>query len=171
MRRRTVAIILTLVVVSFFVGYLSMAGDTQGFPRKLGAMTLTNVKVESEALSELSVMHELSPAVVMMDAFIVDYTGMGESSAIVYVSLHESEEQAQDLLDLMNSKIDPSDGYTYIREMNLPGDDQPPVYYTEGHGAVHYIWAKGEKLYWIALKGLSLSMRLDVLEESLRTLP
>jgi hypothetical protein len=55
--------------------------------------------------------------------------------------------------------------------MSLPGDDYPVVYFTEGHGAQHYLWAKGDKLYWIALKGLSLSMRLDFLEESLRTLP
>lgn len=171
MRRRTAAIILVAVVASFFIGYLSLAGNTLGFPRKLGSMTLTNIKSESESLSELSIMHEMSPAVVMNEAFIVDYAGMAETSAIVYVSSHESEEQAQELLDLMNSKIDPSDGYTYVREMNLPGDDHPTVYFTEGHGAYHYLWAKGEKLYWIALKGLSLTMRLDFLEESLETLP
>ena len=171
MRRRTVAIILVAVVVSFFVGYLSLTGDTQGFPRKLGSMTLTNIKSETEALSEISIMHSMSPEVKMETAFIVDYAGTGEASAIIYVSLAEDEEQAQMLLDLMNSKIDPSDGYTYTREMTLPGDGLPTVYYTEGHGAYHYLWARGDKLYWIAVQGLSLSMRLDILEESLRTLP
>ena len=171
MRRRNVAIILVAVVVSFFVGYLSLTGDTQGFPRKLGSMTMTNVKSETEALSEISIMHEMSPEVKMEEAFIVDYAGMGEASAIVYVSLAENEEQAQDLLDLMNSKIDPGDGYTYTREMSLPGDGLPTVYYTEGHGAYHYLWAEGDKLYWIALQGLSQSMRLEVLKESIRTLP
>jgi hypothetical protein len=170
MKRRYVAIIL-VVVVSFFVGYMSLTGDAQRFPRKLGSMTLTNVKYETEALSEISIMHEMSPEVQMEEAFIIDYVGMGEASAIVYVSLAENEEQAQDLLDLMNSKIDPSDGYTYTREMSLPGDNYPVVYFTEGHGAYHYLWAKGDKLYWIALKGLSQSMRLNFLKESIRTLP
>ena len=170
MKRRYVAIIL-VVVVSFFVGYLSLTGDAEGFPRKLGSMTLNNVKSETESLSEISIMHDMSPEVKMEEAFIVDYTGMGDTSAIVYVSLAENQEQAQDLLDLMNFKIDPSDGYTYTREMSLPGDDYPVVYFTEGHGAHHYLWAKGDKVYWIALQGLSQSMRLDFLKESIRTLP
>ena len=99
----------------------------------------------------------------------VDKWFQGDASAIVYVSIEEDEEQAQDLLDLMNDKIDPSDGYTYVKEMNLIGDNHPAVYYTEGHGAHHYIWAKGDRLYWIALSGLSLTARLDFLE-SLGTL-
>ena len=70
----------------------------------------------------------------------------------------------------MNIKIDPSDGYTYVKEMNLIGDDHPSVYFSEGHGAHHYIWAKGDRLYWIALSELSLTERLDFLEESLGTL-
>ena len=171
MRRRTVAIILVAVVVSFFVGYLSLAGITHGFPRKLGTMTLTNVESETEALSEISIMHGMSPEVKMEEAFIVDYAGPGETYAIVYVSLAENEKQAQEQLDLMNSKIDPSDEYTYTREMSHLGGDHPVVYFTEGHGAHHYLWAKGDKLYWIAVQGLSLSMRLDFLEESLSTLP
>lgn len=121
--------------------------------------------------SEISIMHRMSPEVKMEAAFIVDYAGTGEASAIIYVSLAEDEEQAQELLDLMNAKIDPGDGYAYTREMSLPGDGLPAVYYTEGHGAYHYLWAQGDKLYWIAVQGLSQSMRLDFLEESLRTLP
>jgi hypothetical protein len=114
-------------------------------------------------------MHFMSPEVKMVDAFIVDYE-KGDASAIVYVSIEKDEEQAQHLLDLMNIKIDPSDGYTYVKEMKLIGDDHPAVYYTEGHGAHHYIWAKGDRLYWIALSGLSLTERLDFLKESLGTL-
>ena len=169
MRRKTVAIILVAVVS--FVGYLSLMGDTQGFPRKLGSMSMAQFSSGSEALSELTIMHLMSPEVKMVDAFIVEYEGKGDASAIVYVSIAEDEEQAQDLLDLMNIKIDPGDGYTYVREMSLPGDDHPAVYYSEGHGAHNYNWAKGDRLYWIALSDISLTERLDFLEESLGTLP
>ena len=134
-------------------------------------MSMARFSSGSEALSELTIMHLMSPEVKMVDAFIVEYEGKGDAVAIVYVSIAEDEEQAQDLLDLMNEKIDPGDGYTYVREMRLPGDDHPAVYYSEGHGAVHYIWAEGDRLYWIALSGLSLTERLDFLEESLGTLP
>ena len=172
MRRKTVAIILVAVVaVVSFVGYLSLMGDTQGFPRRLGFMSMARFSSGSEALSELTVMHLMSPEVKMVDAFIVEYEGKGDASAIVYVSLAEDEEQAQDLLDLMNVKIDPGDGYTYVEEMSLPGDGHPAVYYSEGHGAHHYIWAEGDRLYWIAVSGLSLTERLDFLEESLGKLP
>ena len=170
MKRRTVAIILVAVAAILSVGYIALRGDTQGFPRKLGSMTLSQFASGSAALSELNIMHFMSPEVKMVDAYIVEYEGKGEVSAIVYVSIEEDEEQAQDLLDLMNEKIDPSDGYTYVKEMKLIGDDHPDVYYTEGHGAHHYIWAKGDRLYWIALTGLSLTERLDFLEESLGTL-
>ena len=171
MRRRTVAIVLVIVAVASFVGYLTLTGDTQGYPRKLGSMTRTKFSSGSAALSELKIMHLMSPEVKMVDAFIVEYAGKGDVSAIVYVSIAEDEEQAQDLLDLMNIKIDPGDGYTYSKEMSLPGDGLPTVYYTEGHGAHHYLWAKGDKLYWIAVSGLSLTERLDFLGESLGTLP
>lgn len=171
MRKRYVAIILVAVAASLSIGYIYLTGDTQGYPRKLGSMTLTKFTSGTSALSELSIMHFVSPEVKMVDAFIVEYAGKGDASAIVYVSLAENEEQAQELLDLMNFKIDPSDGYTYIREMKLADDDYPTVYYTEGHGAHHYLWAEGDKLYWIAVQGLSLTERLDFLEESLRTLP
>jgi len=171
MRRRTVAIILVAVATTLLVGYIALRGDTQGYPRKLGSMTLSQFTSGSAALSELNIMHLMSPEVKMVDAFIVDYEGKGDASAIVYVSIEEDEEQAQHLLDLMNIKIDPSDGDTYVKEMNLRGEDLPAVYYTEGHGAHHYIWKRGDKLYWIAVQGLSQSMRLDFLEESLRALP
>ena len=172
MRRRTVAIILVAVVaVVSIVGYLTLTGDTQGFPRRLGSMTMAEFSAGPGALSELNIMHFMSPEVKMVDAFIVEYEGKGDSSAIVYVSIEEDEEQAQDLLDLMNEKIDPGDGYTYVKEMKLTGDDHPAVYYTEGHGAHHYIWAKGDRLYWIALQGISLIIRLDFLDESLRVRP
>ena len=171
MRRRTVAIILVAVAVASFAGYLTLTGDTQGYPRKLGSMTRTQFSSGSAALSELTVMHLMSPEVKMVDAFIVEYAGKGDASAIAYVSIAEDDEQAQDLLDLMNIKIDPGDGYTYTKEMRLPGDGLPTVYWTEGHGAHHYLWAKGDKLYWIAVSGLSLTERLDFLEESLGTLP
>ena len=42
MKRRFMAIIL-VVVVSFFVGYLSLTGNAEGFPRKLGSMTMANI--------------------------------------------------------------------------------------------------------------------------------
>ena len=171
MKRKTVAIIMIGVALAFFVRYLTFTGETQGFPRKLGSMSMAQFSSGSEALSELNVMHLMSPEVKMVDAFIVEYEGKEDASAIVYVSLAEDEEQAQDLLDLMNIKIDPGDGYTYVREMSLPGDDHPAVYYTEGHGAHHYIWAKGDRLYWIAVSDISLTERLDFLEESLGTLP
>lgn len=171
MRRRNVAIILVAIAASLAIGFVYLTGDTQGYPRKLGSMTLTRFTSGASALSELTIMHSMSPEVKMVDAFIVDYTGKGDASAIVYVSIAEDEEQAQDLLDLMNEKIDPGDGYTYTREMRLPGDDHPAVYYTEGHGAHHYLWAEGDKVYWIAVQGLSQSMRLDFLDESLRALP
>jgi len=172
MRGRTVAIILVAVVaVVSFAGYLSLTGGTHGFPRRLGSMSIARFSSGSEALSELNVMHLMSPEVKMVDAFIVEYEGREDAVAIVYVSLAEDEEQAQDLLDLMNEKIDPGDGYTYVREMTLPGNGHPAVYYSEGHGAHHYIWAEGDRLYWIALSGLSLTERLDFLEESLGTLP
>ena len=133
-------------------------------------MTLAEFTSGASALSELTIMHLMSPEVKMVDAFIVEYE-KGDASAIVYVSIAEDDEQAQDLLDLMKEKIDPGDGYTYTREMSLPGDDHPAVYHTEGHGAHHYLWAEGDKVYWIAVQGLSLSARLDLLEESLGALP
>ena len=170
MKRKTVAIILVAAAATLLVGYISLRGDTQGFPRKLDSMKMSQFASGSAALSELNIMHFMSPEVKMVDAYIVEYEGKGDASAIVYVSIEEDEEQAQDLLDLMNDKIDPSDGYTYVKEMNLIGDNHPAVYYTEGHGAHHYIWAKGDRLYWIALSGLSLTARLDFLEESLGTL-
>ena len=154
-----------------FVGYLSLMGGTQGFPRKLGSMSMARFSFGSEDLSELTVMHLMRPEVKMVNAFIVEYEGKGDAVVIVYVSLAEDEEQAQDLLDLMNEKIDPGDGYTYVEEMSLPWDGHPAVYYSEGHGAHHYIWAEGDKLYWIALSGLSLSRRLDFREESLSAFP
>jgi len=169
MRRKNVAIILVAVAATLLVGYIALRGDTQGYPRKLGSMA--KFTSGSAALSELNIMHLMSPEVKMVDAFIVDYEGKGDASAIVYVSIEEDEEQAQRLLDLMNIKIDPSDGYTYVKEMNLIGEDLPAVYYTEGHGAHHYLWKRGDKLYWIAVQGLSQSMRLDFLDESLRALP
>ncbi len=171
MRRRTVAIILVAVAVILFGGYLTLGENPQGYPRKLGSMIRSQFTSGTSALSELNIMHLMSPEVKMVDAFIVEYAGKEDTSAIVYVSIAEDEEQAQDLLDLMNIKIDPSDGYTYVKEMKLIGDDKQAVYFTEGHGAIHYIWAKGDKLYWIALSGLSLTARLDFLEESLGTLP
>ena len=171
MRRRNVAIILVAVAASLVIGIVSLTGDTQGYPRKLGSMTLARFTSGASALSELTIMHLMSPEVKMVDAFIVDYEGKGDASAIVYVSIAEDEKQAQDLLDLMNEKIDPGDGYTYTREMRLPGDSLSTVYYTEGHGAHHYLWKKGDKLYWIADQGLSQTMRIDFLDESLRVLP
>ena len=170
MKSRTVAFILIAVAVMLSVGYIALSGDTQGFPRKLGSMTLSQFSSGSAALSELNIMHFMSPEVKMVDAFIVDYKGKGDASAIVYVSIEEDVEQAQHLLGLMNEKIDPSDGYTYVSEMRHIGDNHPTVFYTEGHGAHHYLWAKGDRLYWIALTGLSLTERLDFLEESLETL-
>jgi hypothetical protein len=71
----------------------------------------------------------------------------------------------------MNEKIDPSDGYTYVKEMKLTDESHPTVFYTEGHGAHHYLWTQADRLYWIALSGLSLTDRLDFLEESLGILP
>jgi hypothetical protein len=172
MRRRTVAITLVaLVAIVSLMGYLSLTGDTQGFPRRLGSMSMAEFKTGTEALSELDIMHLRSPEVKMVDAFIVKYEGKEDDTAIVYVSIEEDDEQAQDLLDLMNEKIDPSDGYTYVKEMSLLGEGLPTVYYTEGHGAHHYLWAQGDRLYWIALSGLSLTDRLDFLEESLGVLP
>lgn len=71
----------------------------------------------------------------------------------------------------MSIKIDPGEGYTYVKEMGLPGDDHPAVYYTGDHRVHYYLWAEGEKLYLIALQVLSLSRRLDFLEESLSAYP
>ncbi len=94
MRRRTVAIILVAMAATLSVGYVALRGDTQGFPRKLGSMSLSQFASGSAALSELNIMHFMSPEVKMVDAFIVEYAGKGDASAIVYVSLAEDEEQA-----------------------------------------------------------------------------
>lgn len=70
-------------------------------------------------------------------------------SAIVYVTIYKSKEEAKKDFDRMTRKISPENSvFIYPQFFDYQGNS---IYKCFGMGMTHYVFASNEKLYWISV--------------------
>jgi hypothetical protein len=115
-------------------------------PARLGAMTLSARVSGTDAAAIVNRMH--GEEVAQAKNFIGLYSSMA-GNATVYASIFSSPSAAQSAVLAMSSRI--SGGapeFSHYREFSSRGQQ---VSMCTGLGQIHYFFARGRTLYWIAV--------------------
>ena len=113
-----------------------------------------------DAIEATRKLHGDSVKVQMKDAAVLRYRG-GGAEATIWVSRTENNEQASSLMESMNDAIDPGDGFTSPVIVSVPRAESRTVYYVYGYESDHYYYLNEERVYWIAVTGLSVKTQLE----------
>ena len=128
---------------------LLLAGCNQGpsaphFDQRIGPLELVKLVEGEEAIRQIDKLHGKPLAVLR--GYIAHYEGNHEK-ATLWVSEAESEEAAQEQVDVMLQKMkdNPRSPFGNYRTLNRPGE---PVIAFDGLGQVHYVFRDGPWVYW-----------------------
>ena len=137
--------------------------ENDDFPDVFMDMQLVIISSGDAAIIDVQTLHS-SEGIALENAYILKYKNPQGKTATFWISESASKTDAALLLDDMNRKIPSSKVFTLPVEMNIEGTF---VYYTEGIGEFHYYYAKGNRVYWIALSEKDEGMRMDAVIEAL----
>ncbi len=136
-------------------------------PKELAGLPITRELQGEEAARLVTRMH--GKAVVPKEN-IVAYYGRERIPNVVYLSRYPSEDGAKQALKRMAEKIGPgSYGFTHHGRFSV---QSIPVHFVLGHGQIHFFFAKGKGLYWLAIDPTRAQEALaDLLEVSSKKVP
>lgn len=118
-------------------------------PDELGGLSLISQKSGVDALRELSIMHQGSERLILIDGHIAAYGSEGREAIRLWVGEAEDEETAQRLLERMNAGMGSSGTFSEPQLHIISGK---AVYFVTGMGMSNYYFASGRNVVWVATK-------------------
>lgn len=140
--------------------------DDDDFPDVFMDMQLVIKSSGDAAITDVQTLHS-TQNIALDNAYILKYKDPQGKTATFWISESSSKTDATLLLDDMNRKIPASKVFTLPVEMDIEG---MMVYYTEGIGEFHYYYAKGNRVYWIALSEKDDGVRMDAVGVALESM-
>lgn len=161
-RMHAVGLLVALLLIAspLFVQFT----DDSDFPDSFMDMQLMIISSGDAAIDDVLTLHS-SEGIALDNAYIVKYKNPQGKTATFWISESSSKTDAVLLLDDMNREIPSSKVFSLPIEMNIEGT---LVYYTEGIGEFHYYYAKGNRVYWIALSEKDEAVRMDAVRGALK---
>jgi hypothetical protein len=114
-------------------------------PEELLGFKLIQKTSGENAIKEIKRLHPKNFEII--DGYVGEYTNFNGSKIQVWISVSESREKAEELLDLMNKNMGNSRIFFNQREENI---NEKTVYRVEGMGMDHYYYSQKERVVWIA---------------------
>lgn len=141
----TASVFLLLHVCSFH-GHAAEHLSSEHMPETIVGMQLEKVISGEEAARIVNRMHR--DEVATRENFIGHYQGDGRS-AVYYVSLYDSPDQAEDAMEAMAAVMKKEGhGFTHLMKRS---DQDTPFYMALGQGQAHYFFSRDIELVWLAV--------------------
>jgi len=163
--RGKAGLVLSLALGLGFLALLAVSFRGQvlrkpAFPPHLGGLELTHQVSGPEAIRDIERLHGVR--MDMADASIFHYSAGGERVQ-VWVARAPSEKGAEDLLQRMTLGMEGGDSpFTPPRPQIMDGQE---VFFSQGQGAYHYYYRKGDRVIWVQIEARDPQL---LLQEALR---
>ncbi len=169
--RSEIYLIIFIIAVISITGllYLQTQKNPYGiFPEKLGDMNIVLYRDGDVAMKEVKGLHGNNPGVIIENAYIANYKGTLSSKAKFWVSESKTREEAESLLEFMNSRVGKTGMFSESTSMDLEGIT---VYFVTGQpelGLYHYFYGKDKRVFWIQVDNPDEAYRLNFVKESIK---
>ncbi|NOZ83885.1 MAG: hypothetical protein GXP60_03610 [Epsilonproteobacteria bacterium] len=154
------------VVVIVLAVFLYVRADENSrygiFPAKLADMSIVLYEEGKPAISAIQRLHG-GIDMHLKNAFIADYEGSSGNKVKFWVSKSKNNRIAKALLATMTGKIGKTGMFSKPIRSNI-GD--LTVYYVAGLGKYHYIWIKGDRVFWLQINNPSKVYQRGIVRKS-----
>jgi len=124
----------------------SRQASASPLPNLLHGMELVQASAGRDAAAMIERLHRKD---VAPDQTYIGHYGTGPSHAMLYVSLFESEDEAESVLEDMSTDIgEGSSGFGHHGTFAVDGTE---IHLVLGQGQVHFFFVKGVNLTWLAM--------------------
>lgn len=151
-KKSAVLFLLGLVLLGGLVTWLLLpdvegALGVESFPHQIGSMEMTGPVISGqEAIDQISKLHGLP--IELADGYIATYAGQSQMMQL-WISVSNSEEEAAQLIKLMDEKMPQNQVFSNYRVIEIDGK---PYYYVTGIGMEHVYYQSGKKAVWIGIQ-------------------
>ncbi len=118
-------------------------------PDELGRLLLMSHKSGDAAIKELSIMHQGSESLTLVDGHIAIYSSGEGGEVMLWIGEAENEDIAQRLLEYMNAGMSSSRVFTKPQLRLISGQ---AVYFVTGMSMSNYYFVSGRNVIWVATK-------------------
>jgi hypothetical protein len=161
--------ILAVIAVTAFLYQETQENSSTGiFPEKLGDMSLVLYRDGDAAMAEVKGLHGNNPDVKIENAYIANYRSSPAGKAKFWVSESKTKEEAESLLENMNSRVGKTGMFSEPTAMSMEGIT---VYFVSGRpelGLYHYYYARDKMLFWIQVDNPDEAYRLGFVRDAIR---
>ena len=151
MKKRTglgLALFFALGVLALtWTSFRANVGSQPGMPHRWDGLTLTHQVTGQEALQDVARLHD--QGLPLKDASIGHYSGPGGKGQ-VWIGKAGSPQEAADLLQRMTRAI--NQGTSPFTPPQLTRVEGQEVYSTQGQGASHYYYLRGDRVLWVQIE-------------------